>query len=110
MPRVMQNRKSRLARPRPSHLSGASSVVGTGPVFGVTGLANAIWAAWIVSPREVCTPAAAAIVCLSWATVAAGIDLSTISATLSLLVAPGATSVLLTVLSTPQAVLLVVWL
>ena len=61
----MKKRKSRLARPRPTHFSGPSSVVGTGPALGVAGLANAIWAAVIVSPRVVSMPAAVATVCLS---------------------------------------------
>ena len=46
-------------------------------------------------------PAAAVTVCLSALNVAGGTDLSTISATLSLLTAPGATSVVATCLSTP---------
>src|SRR6201999_3503173 len=84
MPRAMKNRKIRLAKPRPAHLIGPSIVVGTGPAFGVAALAKAIWVAVIVSPRVTFTPAAVATVCLSEANVAAGTDLSTTRATLSL--------------------------
>ena len=44
----------------PTHLSGPSSEVGTGPAFGVSTLANGTWAACIVSPRAVSMPAALA--------------------------------------------------
>ena len=73
-------------------------------------LANANWEAEIVSPRAGVTPAAAAIVFCSWATVAGGTDLSTISATLSLLIAPGAMSLDVIVLFSAHCVLLTVWL
>ena len=104
MPRAMKNRKSSAARPRPTHFSGPSSVVGTGPAFGTSGLANVIWTAWKASPRAWSMPAAALTICSSLANSAAGIVLSTISATLSLLTAPGATSVVVTFLSIARLV------
>jgi hypothetical protein len=64
-------------------------------------LANSIWVVLIVSPRVVSTPAADATVVSSPVTTSAGTDLSTSSATLSLLMAPGATLVSRTFLLTP---------
>src|SRR3954468_16549658 len=103
-PRVMKNRNRRLARPRPTHLSGPSIVVGTGPALGVAGLANAIWAACIVSPRAVLKPTAAPTVDFSdWKT-AGGTDLSTSSAMSTLLTPPMAFLVLVTFLGTTYSV------
>src|SRR3954467_13451843 len=100
----MKNRNNRLARPRPTHFSGPSIVVGTGPALGVAGLAKAICAACIVSPRAVLKPAAAPTVDLSEGNTAAGTDLSTSSAMSSLLTAPPATLVLVTFLPTAYSV------
>jgi hypothetical protein len=97
----MKNRKSSDARPTATHLSGPSSEVGTGPVFGAATLANGTWAACSTSPRWVSMPAALEIAFCTAAKSAGGTDLSTSSATLSLLTAPAATLVCSTVLSTP---------
>ena len=61
----MKNRKSSVAKPMPTHLSGPSRVVGTGPAFGVSTLANGTWAACITSPRAVSMPAALVTACWS---------------------------------------------
>ncbi len=64
--------------------------------------ANAIWLTASVSPRSASMPAALETAFCSAGSSAAGTDLSTISATLSLFTAPGATFVRMTVLSTPN--------
>src|SRR3954466_15324897 len=100
----MKNRNNRLARPRPTHFSGPSIVVGTGPALGVAGLAKAIWAACIVSPRAVSKPAAAPPVDLSDSKTCGGTDLSTSNAMSSLLTPPVAFLVLVTFLGTTYSV------
>ena len=100
----MKKRKSRLARPIPTYFSGPRRAGGTGrPAGPATGLGLAkITVLWvIVSPRLGLIPAAAATAFFSWVAWAAGTDLSTSSATSSLLMAPGAIFVCVTVLSTP---------
>jgi hypothetical protein len=73
-------------------------------------LAKATWLTVMVSPRLGVMPAAAPSADWSCATVAGGTDLSTSTATPSLLIAPGATLVCSTVLLTPKVVSLEVLL
>src|SRR3954447_10195774 len=78
----------------------------TGPADGVVvaGLADATWLTFRMSPRLASMPAAADTAFLSWATCAAGTDLSTTRPTLRRLTWPGASFVRSTTLSTPKAV------
>ena len=100
-----------LARPMPAYLSGAMKAGGTGRPAGpgaALGLAKATVLLVIVSPRLGSMPAAAATAFCSSVAWAAGTDLSTSSATSSLLTLPGAIVLRVTVLLTPKVVLPVV--
>jgi hypothetical protein len=103
----MKKRKRMLASPMPTYFRGPRRAGGTGRPAGpgaALGLAKTTVLWVMVSPRLGLIPAAAATAFFSSVACAAGTDLSTSRATSSLLMAPGATLVCVTVLSTPKSV------
>ena len=100
----MKNRNSSVARPTPTHLSGPSSVVGTGPALGAATLANGTWAACIASPRVVSMPGGAGDGLLDGGEVGGGDGLVDQQGDVELVDRAGRDFGARTVLSTPKSV------